>query len=323
MTDTHFGVQVADPYRHLENVSDPQVQAWMRAQADAANAALAALPGRAALLARIEAVEGAAGGVTTTVIRTDGGRLFFMRRNPGENQFKLMWRDGPDGADHVVFDPEAGVAAGGQPRAVMDFTPSKDGSKLAYAVQAGGGEIGTLHVIDVATGRELTPPADRIRYAGVNWLEDASGFFYGRLRDGYDKLPAATRFGDRTTHFRSLVDGGDRAVFSASRNTELQLPPFASVSIVQVPGTQTAAAIVFMGVDRNLQLLVADLAAARQGGPVWKRVVGSADEVTGIDIGHGHFYLKSARRRWCRRGTARWARWGSHATACTSRAAKA
>jgi prolyl oligopeptidase len=294
VTNTHFGVQVADPYRHLENVADPQVQAWMRAQADAANAALAALPGRAALLARIQAVEGAAGGVTLTVTRTDSGRLFFLRRDPGENQFKLVWRDGPNGADHVVFDPEAGVAAGAQPRAVMDFTPSKDGTKLAYAVQAGGGEIGTLHVIDVATGRELTPPADRIRYAGASWLEDGSGLFYGRLREGYEKLPPGERFGDRTTHFRSLVDNSDRPVFSASRNPELQLPVFAGAAIVQIPGTQTAAAIVFAGVDRNLQLLVADLAAARQGGPVWKRVVGSADEVTGIDIGHGHFYLKSA-----------------------------
>jgi prolyl oligopeptidase len=294
VTDTHFGVQVPDPYRHLENVSDPQVQAWMRAQADAANAALGRLPGRAALLARIQQIEGAAGGVTLTVTRTDSGRLFFLRRDPGENQFKLVWRDGPDGADHVVFDPEAGVAAGAQPRAVMDFTPSKDGSKLAYAVQAGGGEIGTLHVIDVATGRELTPPADRIRYANASWLEDGSGFFYSRLREGYEKLPPGERFGDRTTHFRSLVDNSDRPVFSASRNPELQLPAFAGAGIVQIPGTQIAAAIVFMGVDRNLQLLVADLAAARQGGPVWKRVVGSADEVTGIDIGHGHFYLKSA-----------------------------
>lgn len=295
VTDTHWGVAVPDPYRHLENVGDPAVQAWMRAQADAANAALAALPGRAALLERIKAIEGAAGGVTTTVIRADNGRLFFLRRDPGENQFKLVWRDGPDGPDRVVFDPEAGVAAGGQPRAVMDFAPSKDGTKLAYAVQAGGGEIGTMHVIDVASGRELTPPADRIRYAGANWLEDGSGLFYGRLREGYDKLPPAERFNDHTTHFRSLVDGSDRAVFSASRNPELQLPPFAGGPVVQVPGTQMAAAIVYMGVDRNLQLLVADLAAARQGGPVWKRVVGSADEVTAIDIGHGHFYLKSAR----------------------------
>jgi protease II len=151
-----------------------------------------------------------------------------------------------------------------------------------------------LHVLDLATGRELTPPIDRIRYAGVNWLDDGSGFFYARLREGYDKLPPAERFGDHTTHFHALTGGGDRAVFSASRNPELQLPSFAAASVFQVPGTQTAAALVYMGVDRNLQLLVADLAAARVGGPVWRRVVGSADQVTAVAVGHGWFYLKTS-----------------------------
>ena len=32
---------------------------------------------------------------------------------------------------------------------------SADGTKLAYSLQAGGAEIGTMHVIDVASGREL------------------------------------------------------------------------------------------------------------------------------------------------------------------------
>ena len=293
MTDRHWGVEVADPYRHLENVADPQVQSWLRAQADATTSILKTIPGREPLLERIKAIEGAAGGVTTTVMRTDGGRLFFLRRNPGENQFKLVWRDGANGADRVVFDPEATVA-GAQPRAVMDFAPSRDGSKLAYSVQAGGGEIGVLHVIDLVSGREFTPPIDRIRYADVNWLDDGTGFFYLRLREGYEKLPPAERFGDHTTHFHALSGGGDRAVFSASRNPELQLPSFAAASVFQVPGTQTAAALVYMGVDRNLQLLVADLAAARAGGPVWRRVVGSADQVTGVAVGHGWYYLKTS-----------------------------
>ena len=28
-TDTYFGTQVTDPYRNLENLQDPAVQAWM------------------------------------------------------------------------------------------------------------------------------------------------------------------------------------------------------------------------------------------------------------------------------------------------------
>ncbi len=295
VSDTYWGVKVPDPYRRLEDTKDAQVQHWMRAQADATNAILDRIPGRKGMLERIRAIEGGAGGVTTEVVRTEGGRLFFLRRNPGENQFKLVWRDGPDGADHVVFDPEAG-AAGGPPRAVMDFAPSRDGRRLAYSVQAGGGEIGTMQVIDVDSGRDLVPSVDRIRYAEAHWLDDGSGLFYLRLREGYEKLPEADRFGDHTAHFLDVDGGGtDRPVLSASRNPELGLPTYATPVVFQVPGTRLAAVIMVMGVDRNLQFFVGDLDAARAGKAPWRKLVGTQDEVTAITEAGGWFYLKSSK----------------------------
>ena len=160
--DLHWGAEVADPYRFLEDVKNPQVQQWMRAQSDATNAILARLPERQALLKRIQVIEDGAGGAVSSIEQTESGRLFYMRRDPGENQFKLVWRDSAAdvGKDTVVFDPQT-ASTPGQPRAIMDFSPSPDGQKLAYAVQVGGQEIGTLHVIDVATGRALTSLAPR------------------------------------------------------------------------------------------------------------------------------------------------------------------
>ena len=295
VTETHWGVAIDDPYRHLEKVSDPQVSQWLRTQADATTAILARIPARNAMLDRIKAIEAAAGGVTTQVLRSASGRLFFLRRNPGENQFKLVWREGSNGSDHLVFDPEA-ATSDTQPRAVMDFSASRDGRKLAYSVQAGGSEIGSLHVIDVGSGRALMPPIDRIRYAEVAWLEDGSGFFYSRLRENFDKLPPEQRFGDHTRHYRALDHAGtDRPVMSASRNPELKLPDYASPHIFQVPGSRIAAAIVAMGVEPNLMLLVADLAAAKRGQAQWRKVADLSDQITSVTVGDGWFYLKSAK----------------------------
>ncbi len=165
VVESHWGVSVADPYRFLEDVKDPKVQAWMKAQATATSTLLESIPGRAELLARMQQIEAAAAGLTNNVVRTEGNRFFFERRNPGEGQFKLVWRDGIDGADTVIVDPEALSKAAGRPHAIMDFAPSRDGRLLAYSVQVGGSEIGTLHVIDVATGKPVIEPIDRIRYA--------------------------------------------------------------------------------------------------------------------------------------------------------------
>jgi prolyl oligopeptidase len=56
MTDTYHGTAVVDPYRHFENLKEPEVQAWMKAQSAYARGVLDSIPGRDALLRRIHAM---------------------------------------------------------------------------------------------------------------------------------------------------------------------------------------------------------------------------------------------------------------------------
>ncbi len=178
----------------------------------------------------------------------------------------------------------------------MDFAPSDDGKRIAYAIQSGGGEIGTLHVVDLATGAQLTPPIDRIRYADVAWLDDGSGFFYSRLREGYETLPPGEKFADRSRHFRALDSAGtDRKVFSPSLNADLKLPDYASGSVIPIPGTKRVANIVYHGVERYQTLYLADLAAAKAGTARWQPVIGLDDKVTDIGIAGGSIYVRSAK----------------------------
>jgi prolyl oligopeptidase len=296
VTDTYWGVEVVDPYRFLENAKDPAIQTWLRAQATATETILGKIPGRATLLARITEIEAAAAGVTDRVTRTEGDRYFFLRRNPGEDQFKLVWRDGINGKDTVLVDPEALAKAAGRPHAIMDFAPSRDGRKLAYSIQVGGGEIGLLHVIDVASGQPLIAPIDRIRYGSISWLDDANGFFYSRLRENYDKLPPTERFQDNQRRYRALdATGTDRLIFSYSHNPELKLPGHAGAFIFQIPGTKLAAAVVYLGVERNQMLFLADLDAAIRGDAQWRKLVDVEDRVSDIALADGWIYLRSAK----------------------------
>lgn len=296
VSDTYWGVEVVDPYRFLENAKDPAIQAWLRAQANATEAILARIPGRPVLLARIKEIESAAAGVTTQVTRTEGNRFFFLRRNPGEDQFKLVWRDGIDGKDSVLVDPEAMAKVAGRPHAIMDFAPSNDGRKLAYSIQVGGGEIGLLHVIDVAGGQPLIEPIDRIRYASVAWLDDNSGFFYSRLREKYETLPPTERFQDNQRRYRALdATGTDRLIFSVSRNPELNLPGHAGGYVFQIPGTKLAAAVVYLGVDRNQMLFLGDLDAAIRGDAQWRKLIDVEDRISDIAVTDGWIYLRSAK----------------------------
>ncbi|HVE88132.1 MAG TPA: prolyl oligopeptidase family serine peptidase [Burkholderiaceae bacterium] len=292
--DTYWNVNVPDPYRALENVADPQVQQWMRSQADATTAVLAKIPARNTLLARIRELEAAGPGAVSAIDRTPSGRLFFLRREPADNQFKLVWRDRVDGADTVIVDPEALAKVAGQPQAILDYSASPDGRYLAYALQVGGSEIGLLHVVDVASGKPVIEPIDRIRFSSVSWLDDNSGFFYSRLREGYDKLPATERFGDRTRYFRSIKSADHRPVFSPTLNPDLKLPIYAGGTVFQIPGTQTAACIVSLGVERYQLAYVAPLADAVAGTAKWRQLVELKDKVAGISFTTDAMYFRTS-----------------------------
>ena len=57
VTDTYFGVPVTDPYRYMENLSDPDVAAWFKGQDTYTRGVLAKIPGRDALVARIRELD--------------------------------------------------------------------------------------------------------------------------------------------------------------------------------------------------------------------------------------------------------------------------
>jgi prolyl oligopeptidase len=296
-SDTYFGTAIADPYRPLESVSDPTVQKWMKAQSEATAAILAKLPGRDALLAQIKDIESNASGMTDQAVRAASGRFFYLRRGPKDNQFSLVYRDSPAGAERLIVDPEALARQSGTPHAIMDFTPSRDGKRIAYALQAGGGEIGTLHVIDVATGKPVVAPIDRIRYANVSWLDDGSGFFYSRLREGYETMPPGEKFADRALHFHALDGAGtDRRVFSPGFNADLGLPTYASGYIGPIAGTKRVANVVSLGVERHRLLYLADLDAAKRGTAKWQRVLGIDDKVRSVALTPEWIYVLSSKR---------------------------
>ena len=53
VTEDYFGTQVTDNYRYMENLTEPEVQAWMKGQADYTRHLLDQIPGRVPLLNRI------------------------------------------------------------------------------------------------------------------------------------------------------------------------------------------------------------------------------------------------------------------------------
>ena len=293
--DVHWGTKVDDPYRFLEQVKDPGVVTWMRGQADAADAILNRLPGRQTIFNTLKEKDAVGGTVVSSIYRTAGNRWFYLMRPQGQSQAKLVWRDGVKGEEKLLVDPELITKEKGKPHAVQSFYPSPDGKLLAYGMHSSGSEIGNLYVIDVATGKEVLPPIDRIRFAGVSWRENGSGLFFSRLRPGYETMKSTERFADTGRYYLDLKQPNpDHLIFNASMYPQLKLPSFATGGIAEVPGSDLAAMVVYFGVDRRLAMYVAKMGDVLSGKAQWREVFKQSDDVREVDIGHGHVYVRSA-----------------------------
>ncbi|WP_346622498.1 prolyl oligopeptidase family serine peptidase [Blastococcus montanus] len=183
LVDDLHGHRVADPYRWLEDPSDPRTQEWSQAQDALATEVLSALPMRERFAARLgELVR--AGAVGLPVWR--GGRAFSTRRDPGQEHAVLRVREA-DGSIRVLVDP---MALDPEGTTTLDaWSPSWEGDRLAYQLSTGGDEESRLYVLDVGTGELLDGPIDRCRYSPVGWLPGGDELFYVR-RLAPDLVPA-------------------------------------------------------------------------------------------------------------------------------------
>lgn len=196
-TDVVFGEEIADPYRWLENDvrTDPKVRDWVTAQNKVTDAYLATLPGRDAFKARMQTLYNYERMGTPRKAGQGTGTRYFYSRNTGlQNQSTLWVRDGLNGEGRLLLDPNLWARDGAT--ALAEWAPSDDGRYLAYAIQDGGTDWRTLKVIDATTGTELPDRIEWVKYSGIAWKPDGSGFFYSR----FDAPAEGAKFQSLTTN---------------------------------------------------------------------------------------------------------------------------
>ncbi|MDB5681816.1 MAG: prolyl endopeptidase [Sphingomonas bacterium] len=176
--DEQFGVKVADPYRWLENDvrTDPKVAAWVAAENQVTDAYLVTLPGRDIFKARLKTL------IDYERFGTPykkGGRYFYTRNAGLQNQAVLYVRDSVDGAGRVLIDPNTWSKDGAT--ALGEWAPSEDGKRIVYAIQDGGTDWRTVKVLDIDSGKVLDDNVEWVKFSGLAWAKDGSGFYYSRF----------------------------------------------------------------------------------------------------------------------------------------------
>jgi prolyl oligopeptidase len=169
------GVEVADPFRPLEDVDAPATRRWLEAERRLSDRYLDALPARAAIRQRLTELHDFE---RLGLPERRGGRVFFVRQRGNQDQAVLYWSESLDAEPHVLVDPNT-LAPDGT-LALAGFEPSEDGRLVAFALSEAGSDWKEWRVREVATGLDLEDRVRWSKFSGAAWTHDGAGFFYSR-----------------------------------------------------------------------------------------------------------------------------------------------
>ena len=173
--DDFAGTKVADPYRWMESLDAKDTADWVAASNAVTEPYLASLPLRDHFKKRLTELWNYP---RTGVPVVEGGHIFYSRNTGLQRQAPVFMRANVEDAPSLVIDPNV-VSADGSV-SLSEWQPSPDGKLFAYGLSEGGADWRTVHVREIATGKDLSDEVHWMRFSNISWTRDSKGFFYSR-----------------------------------------------------------------------------------------------------------------------------------------------
>jgi len=175
--DTYHGIDVSDPYRWLEDDvrESDAVANWVAGQNEVTFAYLDSISERDLIKGRLTALWDYD---RYSLPVKEGGHYFFSHNTGLQNQSVIYVQTGLDAEADVLIDPNTWSDDGTV--ALASYVPSPDGRHVAYMIQDGGSDWRKARVLEIDTGKVLDEELEWLKFTGLSWAKDGSGFYYSR-----------------------------------------------------------------------------------------------------------------------------------------------
>lgn len=167
------GELIADPYRWLEDPESPRTQAWVQSQNDLTLPFLKSLPEREGIEARMSELWNYA---RMGLPSRETGFYLYQKNDGLQNQGVLYLAGELGGNERVLLDPNQLSKDGTV--ALGSLAVTEDGRHMAYMLSEAGSDWNRIQVLDTATGKDLDQRVDWVKFSGLSWAKDGSGFYY-------------------------------------------------------------------------------------------------------------------------------------------------
>ena len=212
VVETLHGIEVADPYRWLEELDSDDAKKWVNDQAEYTRNYLKKLPGRESFRQRLEEMwDFDKFGIPRKV---EGNKLIYSRKTGLQNQSVLYWKINEPGAkEKVLLDPNTFSDDG--TIALTGTKVSNNGKLIAYGISKSGSDWQEWKIRNIETGEDLNDHIEWIKFSGCSWAPDDKSVLYSRYdepEDG-DELKAENYFQKVYRHVIGTDQSKDELVY--------------------------------------------------------------------------------------------------------------
>lgn len=186
--DTYFGVEVADPYRWMENDTAQETADWVRAENEVTFGFLENIPYREKVKKRLETLNNYEK-VGSPFKR--GDYTYFYKNEGLQNHSVLYRKKGDDGTPEVFLDPNTFSKDGTTRLGGISF--SKDGSRVAYQISRGGADWTDAIIINAEDKTPLEDTLKDIKFSGISWKGNDGYYFSTYEKPKGSQLSAKTQ----------------------------------------------------------------------------------------------------------------------------------
>lgn len=213
ISENHFGIDIQDPYRWMEDDNSEETKAFVEDQIAFTNKYLDGITGKDKIKERLIELYNYEKFAGFRVIK---GKILYSHNSGLQNQNVWYIQDGLDGEPEVLID--ANTLSDDGTVAVSLAAASKDGRYISCLIAESGSDWNTIKILDLENKELLEDEINWVKFTGTAWEGD--GFYYSAYDKPEDGSELSGVNANMKVYYHKLGDkqAEDKLVFEDSDN---------------------------------------------------------------------------------------------------------
>ncbi|OUM60973.1 hypothetical protein PIROE2DRAFT_62807 [Piromyces sp. E2] len=181
VVEDHFGIEIKDPYRWLEDPDSEETKKFVEEQNKITFKYINEYENREKLMDKLlEKYNYERFGCTFKRGKGENEYYYFFHNTGLQAQSVLFRQKTLDSEPVVFFDPNTLSDDGTVALSYISFSDS--GKYFAYSLSKSGSDWVKIYITQIEDGKlvEIDKPLDWVKFSGITWTKDEKGIFYQR-----------------------------------------------------------------------------------------------------------------------------------------------